>query len=138
MVLGFPAIDSHTAELLVATGTFALAIATLWLGWNSRQERKSNEANELAIGAYNPLRTELSHWMDPEASYTPPVSHDVWTSLKQTQLRLVAHIPKRISTKLDAAEPLVDRIRFLSKQMLPKANAKNPRSCPRALPSRPG
>jgi len=125
VALDLPAVDIPlTAQLLVAAGTLALASATFLLAWNSFKERKANEARELAIGAYNPLRTEISGWIELEGAYTTPASHVVWTSLKRNDLRLVAHIPKPISTQLDDVEPLVDRIGLLSKKVFPKVNAK--------------
>jgi hypothetical protein len=74
-----------TVQLLVAAGTLALASATAWLAWNSVKERKSAEARELAVGAYNPLRTEILSWADPETAYTN-ISRDTWSSLKRSQL----------------------------------------------------
>src|SRR4029077_5403873 len=113
-----------TAQLLVAAGTLALASATAWLAWNSTKERKSNDARELAVGAYNPLRAEIAVWINVETAYSAPASHDVWTSLKQGQLHLVARIPDPITTQLDESEPLVDRIRPLSGKVYSKAYVK--------------
>jgi hypothetical protein len=125
IALDFPVVDIPlTAQLLVAAGTLALASATFLLAWNSFKERKANEARELAIGAYNRLRTEISGWMDLEAAYTTPALHVVWTSLKQNDLRLVSHIPKPISTQLNSAELLVNRIALLSKKTFPRVNSK--------------
>lgn len=100
------------AELLVAGGTLTLAGMTYWLAWNSRKERKTREARELAIGAYNPLHVEVSNWTNLESAYNGS-SHQVWSSLNLNQLDLVARIPPPISSKLETAEKLVDRVKLL-------------------------
>src|SRR6058998_1663947 len=95
---------SLVAQLLVAGGTLALAGATFWLGWNSRQERKTANARERAIGVYNPLRNDIFGWIELEPSYSGELGES-WTSLKRTQLHLVAGVPKIITTHLDSIEP---------------------------------
>ena len=83
----------------MAGGTLLLASATFWLGWNTRKERKLSEARELAIGAYNSIRTQVLAWSNLEESYGG-VSFDTWRSLKLNQLHLAAQIPKSITTQL--------------------------------------
>jgi len=105
-------VDISLIESAVAIGTFTLAGATFWLGWNGRAERKAREQTELAVGAYNPIRAEILNWIDPETAYND-ISRDTWTNLKRTQLHLVAQIPKPITSLIDAAEKDVAQARFL-------------------------
>src|SRR2546425_13275914 len=110
---------SLIAQLLVAGGTLALAGATFWLGWNSLQERKTANARELAIGVYNPLRNDIFRWIELEPSYSGELG-ETWTSLKRSQLHLVATVPKAITTQLDSIEPNVRRANFLKDQVTNK------------------
>jgi hypothetical protein len=105
-----------TAQLLVAAGTLGLASATAWLAWNSQKERKTSNARELAIGVYNPLRNDIFRWIESEPSYSDQLG-ETWTSLKRTQLHLVAGVPKSITTQLDAVEPDVRKVNFLKDQV---------------------
>ena len=120
---------------LVAAGTILLASATFLLAWNSVKERKTNEASELAVGAYNPIRMQVLSWMDLEHAYGS-ASGSVWTSLKQTQLQLAGRIPKSLTTQLDDAESLLDRIQSLREKVSKEVWAKKEETAKRLLPSK--
>jgi len=107
---------SLTVEALVAAGTFALASATFLLAWNSVKERKANEARELAIGVYNPLRNDIFSWIESEPAYNNPLN-ETWTSLKRTHLHLIGRVPKAIASRLDEIEPDIKRTNFLKEQV---------------------
>ena len=122
-------------QVLVALGTLLLASATFLLAWNSVKERKGNEARELAVGAYNPLRLQVLSWMNLEDAYgSTPI--DVWTSLKQTQLNLAGRVPKPVTTQLDNTEILLDKILFLRETVKKKIRVKTEETATALLPSR--
>lgn len=122
-------------QLAVAVGTLLLASATFLLAWNSVKERRANEARELAVGAYNPLRMQVLSWLDFENSYTN-ASTSAWTSLKQTQLQLAGRIPKAITTQLNDAEILVDRIQSLKERVSKEVKTQYEEIAKRLLPSK--
>jgi hypothetical protein len=122
-------------QVLVAAGTILLASATFLLAWNSVKERKGNEARELAVGAYNPLRMQVLSWMDLEHAYSN-ASISVWASLKQTQLQLAGRIPKPLTTQLDDAESLLDRIQSLRERVSKDVKAKKEEVAKRFLSSK--
>lgn len=103
-------------QVLVAAGTLALASATFWLGMISIRERKAAQREQLAVSIYNPLRNEVSLWTDIEVAHRG-ASHNTWTGVKTNLLHLVSHMPKDMISQLNDAEPLVDRIHFLSGQV---------------------
>ncbi len=106
------------AQFLVALGTLLLASATFWLGWSSRQERKTAKARELAISVYNPLRGNIFPWFESEPSYNDPLI-ELWPSLKRNQLQVIAGgVPDAIISKLDLVGPDVARVNFLKTKMI--------------------
>ena len=119
----------------MAAGTILLASATFLLAWNSVKDRKARETNELAVGAYNPLRMQVLSWTDLENAYTS-ASISVWTSLKQTQLQLAGRIPKPITKQLDDAENLMDRVQSLRERVSKEVKTKYGEIAKGFLPSK--
>lgn len=103
-------------DSLVAIGTLALAVITVYQLYLFIKERKANQARELAERVYTPLRMEVAKWAKPEWVFNIPLSN-TWTELKEKAPYLTLKLPRNLEDALDTSERLLTRINFLSSQV---------------------
>jgi hypothetical protein len=105
-------------DSLVAIGTLALAALTVYQLRLFINERKANQARELAERIYTPLRMEVAIWTKPEEVFNGALSASkTWTELKEKAPYLTLKLPRDLRDTLDSAERLLSRIYFLSSQV---------------------
>jgi hypothetical protein len=103
-------------DSLVAIGTLALAGLTVYQLRLFIQERKANQARELAERVYTPLRMEVALWVNPEFVFGF-VSSKAWIELKEKAPYLVLRLPRDLVNLLDTPQPLLKTIEFLGTQV---------------------
>lgn len=103
-------------DSVVAIGTLALAVLTVYQLRLFIQERKASQARELAERIYTPLRLEVAKWAKPEEVFYGALSK-TWTELKEKAPYLTLKLPRDLVDTLNTAERLLSRIAFLSGQV---------------------
>lgn len=107
---------STLVDSLVAIGTLALAVLTVYQLRLFIRERKANQARELADRIYTPLRVEVASWINPEQVFND-ASCKTWTDLKERMPYLTLRLPRDLVGLLDTTQQLLNRIGFLNIQV---------------------